>query len=32
MPGYVIERVDEGDASIGGAGPMELRANSETRH
>jgi hypothetical protein len=29
---YVIERADEGDTRIGGAGPMELRANSGTRH
>jgi len=28
----MTERADEGDDGVGGAGPMELRATSGTRH
>jgi hypothetical protein len=29
---YVIERADEGDARIGGAGPMEVHTDSGVRY
>jgi len=28
----MTERADDGDTGIGGAGPMQMRMNSETRH